>query len=219
MARSARRGRSSSFRRRRPVDWVQNDITYSEQYTTLAPGQNNAAAGVLVHSAQVRREVIGAGNLPVSATMSAAIPQWNKRQVVRAVRGTIEMSPVETWSTSQVRHWGFRIAKFVEDMDAQLPMVPIDYNMYGLQPAVPAGDEREPYAYADDPFQWERRTAITYNAEVQFPILVIPVRWSGRVYLENDECFAIYMEGDFSQGDSGGVRVRTWLRSLCEIPD
>jgi len=217
MARSARGRRS--FRRRR-VDWVQNDITYSEQQTNMAPGNTNATAGILVHSSQVRRYSIGADTptSPARPLMSAAFPQWDRKQVVVAVRGTIEWYPIETWSTTATRNWGFRLTKMVEDPGSQLPMVPIDYNMYGLNPPPVAGDETEPYLYADDPFLWERREARSYNSQNTSPVWVTPVNWRGRCYLEEDECLCMYFESDLTLGSSGEVALRTWLRALVEVP-
>lgn len=213
------RSRRGSFRGRRPrLDWVQNPVTYSELYTNITTEQNNAVAGVLVHSSQVRRFSIGTGIVPTEVLMGAAFPDVNAKQVVRAVRGTIECIPDESWSSTAVRQFGFRIAKFVQDPGSQLPQVPIDYNMYGFLPTPPAGTENEPYVFADDPFQWERRMNWAFNDQQPSPIFTIPVRWSGKVYLEADECFAVYVEGDGALGGSGILQCRFWLRSLVEVP-
>jgi len=209
------------MRGRRPrLDWVQNDITYSEQLTAMAPDNTNATAGVLVHSSQVRRYTIGANTptSPSTSLMSAAFPQWASKQVVRAVRGTIEWFPTEAWSTTSTRDWGFRIAKFVQDPGSRLPMVPIDYNMYGINPPPAADDETEPYLYADDPFLWERRQGRAYSPDAPTPRWTVVVNWSGRCFLEEDECLAIYFEGDISHGNFGPIQLRTWLRSLVEVP-
>lgn len=199
---------------------MQNDITYSETLTQMQPDNVNATAGVLVHSSQVQRQFLGANTptSPSTALMSAAFPQWNKRQVCRAVRGSIEWFPVDNWSETSTRNWGFRITKFVQDPGSMLPMVPIDYNMYGINPPPLPGDETEPYLYADDPFLWERRIVASFNVNAATPVFSVPVKWSGRHVLEEDECLAIYFEGDLTLGSFGPIALRTWLRTLVEVP-
>jgi len=205
------------FARRRRVDWVQNPETYTHTMTAMTAGASESVAGVLVFPEQAERVGYGGGDPPEDNWLGAARANTRSKQIVRACRGQIEMRPIGTWTGEGVRSWGFRIAKFKYDVNQGQIIVPIVYNMYGND-GIGVEEFTGPYVFADAPFQWERRFNGAFNSNQPDPWWTIPVKWSGRVVLEPDECFAIYVEGD-DQFGGASMNFRTWLRSLVEVPD
>jgi len=197
------------------MDWVQNEDSYSPNFTAMNAEFTAAAIAPLVYSAQ-SYTMGNVGAEIVSVNRAAALPQWQKRQVVRAVRGSIECAPIEIWTSNSSRHWGFRIAKFLADPGDANAIVPLHYNMYGASGVGP-DEETGPYIYADAPFLWEHRMVKYYSPDHPAPHWRIPVSWSGRCVLEENEMLAMYIEGDASFGVTS-LNVRTWLRCLVEVP-
>lgn len=211
MARSRRSGR-----RRPRLDWVQNEDSYSNNFTSMNPGAANAVHAPLVFSQQ-SWAAGGVGYPVTSVNRGPAWPQTHTRTVVRAVRGSIELRPIESWTADGTRGWGFRIAKFLFDPNLSTIILPVDYNMYG--PSLSPDEDAGPYIWADDRFSWEHRGVWSFNSTQTSPYWKINVNWRGRVVLEEDEAFAMYIEGDESFGSSASMNVRTWLRTLVEVPD
>lgn len=203
--------------RRARLDWVQNEQTYSVDTNDINQGLPNAVVAPLVYSSQARVEWWGTdtGFGPNQVTQGT-FPDAQRRQVVRAVRGQIFMSPVEGWLAGNSRFTGFRLTKLLMDPTNGDGLVPATYNMSagGLLPG------NESAIWADKRFLWETRLMKTYSPSAPIPIWVINVHWSGRETLDQDEGLFMYIENMPTPVAGGGtIRVVTFLRTLCEVPD
>jgi len=197
------------------VDWVQNDLMYTE-FTTEITGNDFIIGAPLVFSKQAQIDTIGLIGAPVQLNASA-FPNRASLQRVRRIVGSIFVQAVETWTTGDVREFAMRIGKYQMNPDAQaIVLNSPDYSMNStLGPAAP------PYIWADDRFLWERRDVMWFNTDAANtrPMMKINVDWRGVETLENEECigFLIQNRSTSDFGSTGPIRIQTWLRTLCDV--
>jgi len=209
--------RKSRRTKRVRLDWVQNERSYAGQPTDIAPGLALAAAAPLVYSHQTTLGWYGtdAGAGPTQLSQ-AAFPNRSDRIVVRAVRGQFFVSPITGWTTISGRFYGLRLAALPSEPDFADVVVPPDYSMF----VHPLNGPQE-YIYADDRFLWERRFMRTFDSTNVNPIWATDIHWSGRCVLQPDEGLYLYIENAPTPGSelSGDIRVVSYLRALCEVPE
>lgn len=126
------------------------------------------------------------------------------------------MSPVQGWTTISGRFYGMRLAALPSSPEFGDVVVPPDYTMF----IDPINGPTE-YIYADDRFLWERRFMRTYDSTNVSPIWATDIHWSGRCVLQPDEMLGLYIENGVVPGSelSGNIRVVSYLRTLCEVPE
>jgi len=216
VARTTRR--RSAGRRRARLDWVQNEQTYSPDENDINQGLPSAVVAPLVYSQQTRVEWWGTDTgFGPNQVSGGTFPNSPRQQVIRAVRGQIFVSPVEGWTTANSRFFGFRLTKLLQDPTTGDGVVPVTYNMQAAGLVVPGN---EAAIWADKRFLWEKRFMSTFRSDVPTPIWVFNIHWSGRETLENDEGLFMYIENMPTPVAGGGtIRIVTFLRTLCEVPD
>lgn len=195
MARSSRgRGRKSSTRQRRQVDWVVNELTYD----SLANPYSIPNNGIVFAALTIPKWAVSYTDPTFSVQYPGYwLPEQDSGQVAYAVRGTIEQIP-ETWVAGSFYRMGYRIMK-----------APVEYAA-GFNSLTDPAYSIFTAAYANERFLWQR-IMTGYFAQGSQPEHV-SVDWKGVCKIEANE--ALFMVLENQTGVTQRVIVRPWLRTL-----
>lgn len=224
-----RRTRSTTRSRGPAPDWVyrpnartlatgsvNNDAlgTYEPNFFTVVGGVGNAQSRILYDSknyvAMVTRG--GAGSALTLATvgvMGSSGRAEGKKACIRRVEGVILTEPT-TWALGSVMAMGVRMGIFEQDVATGTFSLDASYSMW-FNPAALADGPPASFANNRRNNAWEVRQWRYFGDASSNPNMVIRINWTGRKYLEGNECFGMYLE---LPAVSTSLRTQCWVRSL-----
>lgn len=184
--------------------------TYEQNIETLSSGAANARAFVLYDSANYRASVARAGALygqPNPGYLPGEATAAGRKALIRRVEGIVYMEP-STWAVGNLIATGWRIGVFEQDRSGDV-LVPAAYSMW----AQVAANIETPALFANFTRMNVKERRIHYGFSDNQAFVVPRITWRGRRRLEDNECFAIWLE---SETTSVNLRMQLWIRTLVE---
>lgn len=178
--------------------------TYENTVKSLTTGSANAQ-GLILYDSRNRLSALSVGNAGGIGKIAMSARAEGKRPLCLMTVGTIYIEPA-TWAIGNIMGIGMRIGAFEQTADTGLILTDAQYSMWSSlnyqQSATFANMRRTNL--------WERRVFKGFSTN-SGTILIVNVKARFRIWLAENECLALYLEGETT---SVNIRYQMWLRTL-----
>jgi len=178
--------------------------TYTPNFSALTA--TDQAGLILYDSKNYLRTMTHGGVGGGFGAISGASRAAGKRAAIHMTTGIL-LVELSSWALSREMRLGLRIGVFEQDPGSGLISVEPGYSMF-----VNTGDTAvNSWANAQRRNRWERRVYRGFSSSNEGGLITIPVMARGAVRLDDNECWALYLE---VEDGSQNMNITPWLRTL-----